>query len=352
MRLEKDDAKIGLLVALALALFVGFLFSRGVSPLLRRTTHVRVGLDSVADLAEGTEVQLQGLRVGQVEAMTLRRSGVLYRFQVTLGLRPDIVLWTGTRAVVVSKPLGSTFVDLQLPPPAQRLQPLAADGELEGGSSPSLGALVEHLDALVMNLDHTLDQARAPFQARGLGVLLEHPRVRTVLTELDGSLRAVQALAGDSRGLVQRGGSSLAALDQALASLDRSLLAVGKLAERGSGDLDTVTDRLDGTLAAVADLAQALRDQAQTLGPDAGASLQSLDRTLRAAEDLLELLKARPSRIVWGRPSARERETAAASAEAARARTAAGRTAPAAPADDPGQAVRPHADPEGPVPAP
>jgi ABC-type transporter Mla subunit MlaD len=285
--------------------------------------------------------------VGQVEAMTLRRSGVLYRFQVTLGLRPDIVLWTGTRAMVVSKPLGSTFVDLQLPPPAERRQQLDPDSELEGGTSPSLGALVDHLDALVVNLDHTLDQARAPFQARGLGVLLDHPRVRQALTDLDGSLRAVQALAGDGRGLVQRGNGSLAALDRALASLDHSLLAVGNLAERGSGDLDTVTDRLAGTLAAVADLAQELRDQVQTLGPDAGASLQSLDRTLRAAEELLELLKARPSRIVWGRPSAKEREAAAARAEAARARTA-----PAAPAADPGQAVRPHADPEGPVPAP
>ena len=70
MRLEKDDAKIGLLVFLTLALFLGFIFQRSLTTLLRKENHVRVRLESAADVAEGTEVQLQGLRGDQAILQT------------------------------------------------------------------------------------------------------------------------------------------------------------------------------------------------------------------------------------------------------------------------------------------
>jgi hypothetical protein len=65
-------------------------------------------------------------------------------------------------------------------------------------------------------------------------------------------------------------------------------------------------------------LGKELRAVVQQAGPSGGESLKSLDRTLRSTEELLELLKAKPNRLVWGKPSQAERDAAAQKVEAAR----------------------------------
>jgi len=52
--------------------------------------------------------------------------------------------------------------------------------------------------------------------------------------------------------------------------------------------------------------------------PELAQSLKSLRRSLASVEELLELLKAKPSRAVWGTPSQAEREQAKKSLEAAK----------------------------------
>ena len=318
MRLEKDDAKIGLLVFLTLALFVGFIFQRSLTTIFKKESHVQVRLESAADVAEGTEVQLQGLRVGQVEKVQLQRDQVQYHFLVDLGLRTDIVLWQGTRVLVVAKPLGGSFLDLQLPPPAQRLEPLAPDSVLPGASGPSLATLVEHIDALVSNLDLGVDELRGQFQAKGAGAILDHPRVREVFVNLNQALKSFQQLAEDSRRLVQQGGGSVQGLDRAMATLQQVIDQVQALLGSHGEDLDAIVVRLAGTLKEMEGLGRELRGVVQQAGPDAGESLKSLDRTLRATENLLELLKAKPNRLVWGKPSQAEQEAAEKKVEEAR----------------------------------
>ena len=318
MRLEKDDAKIGLLVFLTLALFVGFIFQRSLTTIFKKESHVQVRLESAADVAEGTEVQLQGLRVGQVEKVQLQRDQVQYHFLVDLGLRTDIVLWQGTRVLVVAKPLGGSFLDLQLPPPAQRLEPLAPDSVLPGASGPSLATLVEHIDALVSNLDLGVDELRGQFQEKGAGAILDHPRVREVFVNLNQALKSFQQLAEDSRRLVQQGGGSVQGLDRAMATLQQVIDQVQALLGSHGEDLDAIVVRLAGTLKEMEGLGRELRGVVQQAGPDAGESLKSLDRTLRATENLLELLKAKPNRLVWGKPSQAEQEAAEKRVEEAR----------------------------------
>jgi hypothetical protein len=50
--------------------------------------------------------------------------------------------------------------------------------------------------------------------------------------------------------------------------------------------------------------------------PELEQSLKSLRRSLASVEELLELLKQKPSRVVWGTPSETEREKAKKSVEA------------------------------------
>ena len=318
MRLEKDDAKIGLLVFLTLALFVGFIFQRSLTTLLKKVERVRVRLDSAPDVAEGTEVQLQGQKIGQVEQVELRRNGVEYRFLVTLGLRSDIMLWEGTRALLVSKPLGGSFVDLQLPPPAERRQVLGPDSILAGATGPSLTSLVDDLDTLVLNLDLSVNELRNHLREKGLGAILDHPQVHQALVSLNASLQSFQHLAQDGRGLVRQGGTTLESANRTLASLDRSIQQIQALLDHHSGDLDALAVNLTGTLNEIQGLARELRGLVQQAGPDGSESLKSLDRTLRSTEELLELLKAKPNRLVWGKPTPAERDAAASKVEEAR----------------------------------
>ena len=109
MRFERDDAKVGLLVLAALALFISLALHRTLRVALNREVVHKVRLENVADLPVGTEVQLGGLRVGQVKAIEMERRGVEYRFVATLGLRPDIVLWRGTKGVVNSRIMGQSY---------------------------------------------------------------------------------------------------------------------------------------------------------------------------------------------------------------------------------------------------
>ena len=318
MRLEKDDAKIGLLVFLTLALFVGFIFQRSLATIFRKESHLQVRLESASDVQVGTEVQLQGLRVGQVEKIRLQRDRVQYHFLADLGLRTDIVLWEGTRVRVVAKPLGGSFLDLQLPPPAERREILAADTVLEGAAGPSLATLVEDIDALVGNINRGVDELRGQLQAKGLGAVLDHPQVREVFLNLNQSLKGFQQLAEDSRKLVQQGGGSMKILDRALATLQQCIDQIQALLGSRQGDLDAIVVHLAGTLKEMEGLSQELRAVVRQAGPDGGESLKSLDRTLRSTEELLELLKTRPNRVVWGKPTQAERDAAAQKVEAAR----------------------------------
>jgi ABC-type transporter Mla subunit MlaD len=318
MKLERDDAKIGLLVFLALAVFAGFIFHRGLSAALRKEARYRVALESASDLSEGTEVQLQGLRVGQVKDVRLQRDGVNYRFLATLGLRTDILLWQGTRAVVVARPLGGAFVDLQLPDPALRIAALSEGATLLGGSGPSLATLVEDASHLVANLDGALAETRAQFKVKGAGVVLDHPPVAKLLADLDQALAEYRLLAARARALADHGQTSLDAADRNLAKLDRSLTTVQDLLGRHEADLDTALTHLAGTLTESEALAREARALLARGGPEAEEVLRALDRNLKSSEELLELLKAKPNRVVWGKPSPAEREAAAKRVQEAR----------------------------------
>jgi ABC-type transporter Mla subunit MlaD len=318
MRLEKDDAKIGLLVFLTLALFVGFIFQRSLATIFRKESHVQVRLESASDVQAGTEVQLQGLRVGQVEKVRLQRDRVQYHFLADLGLRTDIVLWEGTRVLVIAKPLGGSFLDLQLPPPSERREILAADTVLEGATGPSLASLVEDIDGLVGNVNRGVDELRGQLQTKGLGAVLDHPQVRQVFLNLNQSLTSFQRLAEDGRDLIRQGGGSMKNLDRALATLQQCIDQVQALLSGRRNDLDAIVVHLGGTLKEMEGLSQELRAVVKQVGPDGGESLKSLDRTLRSTEELLELLKAKPNRVVWGKPTQAERDAAAQKIEAAR----------------------------------
>lgn len=316
MRFERDDAKIGLLVLAAVTVFVALLFHRSLTAVVKKENIVKVRLENVSGLEVGTEVQLQGHRVGQVNEIVLRREGEAYVFLATLGLNPEIVLWKGTIAVVSSKGLGSAYIDLDLPPLENRRSLLEADATLLSETGASLGTLITEVQSFVQNLNGTLGDLNTHFREKGLSSVLEHPSVRRALIDLDATLVEFRKVALHSDALIQQGEEPLKALDRSLASLEKSATMIEHLLANRSGDIDQSIASLASVLKELQGLSTELRGLLKGSGPEVEQSLRSLRRNLQSTEELLEILKAKPSRVLWGTPSAAEKEAARTRAEA------------------------------------
>jgi ABC-type transporter Mla subunit MlaD len=151
---------------------------------------------------------------------------------------------------------------------------------------------------------------------QGLGDLLDHPSVAQALHSLDATLREFQALARDGRGLAAHADRSMGGADRALADLEKSLALTRGLLEQRRPELDRIVVSLASTLQQMDGLLAQYRTEEK---PEVDASLKALRRSLESAEELLQLLKQKPSRALWGTPGEAERERAKKAAEAARA---------------------------------
>jgi ABC-type transporter Mla subunit MlaD len=315
MNFEKQDARLGLLVLAALALFLGLVAYKNAGAVTERTYPLVVRLDQMEGLAPGTDVQLKGYRVGSVQKVEMRQTGKDYHFLARINLREDIQLWRGTRASLAPKGVGSVMLDLKLPELADRTVPLAAGEEIPGDSGVSIAGVLERADHLMASLQAGVDGLRRRIEQKGLGDVLDHPSVRQSLHSLDATLREFQALAQESRGLVGHADRSMGGADKALASLDQSLGTVRNLLEKRGPEIDQILLSLAATLKQ----AEAFMGRfAAQDHPELAQSLKSLRRSLASVEELLELLKQKPNRVVWGTPSEAEREKARKSLEAAK----------------------------------
>ena len=313
MKFEKQDARLGLLVLVALALFLGLVAYKNAGAVTERTYPLVVRLDEMEGLAPGTDVQLKGYRVGAVERVDMRQEGKDYTFLARIAVREDIKLWRGTRANLAPKGVGSVMLDLRLPALEERSVLLVAGDEIPGDTGVSIGGVLERADHLMASLNAGVDGLRARIEKKGLGDVLDHPSVRQALQSLDGTLREFQALAKDSRGLVGHADHSMGEADKALASLDQSLTTVRALMEKRGPELDQILVNLAATLKQ----AEAFMGRFNAEGyPEMEQSLKSLRRSLASVEELLAILKQKPNRVVWGTPSDAERERARKALEA------------------------------------
>ena len=307
MNFEKQDARLGLLVLGALALFLALVAYKNAGAVTERSYPLVVRLEQMEGLAPGTDVQLKGFRVGSVERVDMRLEGKVYHFLARIAVREDIRLWRGTRANLAPKGVGSVMLDLRLPEVAERQVLLVAGDEIPGDSGVSIAGVLERIDRLMASLQAGVDGLRERLERKGLGDVLEHPSVRQALQSLDGTLKEFQALAKESRGLVGHADRSMGEADKALVALDQSLTTVRQLMEKRGPELDQILVSLASTLKQADAFMSRFTAQDH---PELEQSLKSLRRSLASVEELLELLKQKPSRVVWGTPSEAEREKA------------------------------------------
>ncbi|HEX9082087.1 MAG TPA: MlaD family protein [Holophagaceae bacterium] len=307
MNFEKQDVRLGLFVLVALGLFLGLLVFKNARAVVQKTYPLRVRLDSMEGLAPGSEVDLKGYPIGSVDQIEMRQEGVEYHFLATLSIRADIRLWKGTRALVASKGLGSGFLDLQLPDPAERKVVLAPGDQIPGDQGVSIGGVLDKADRLLDTLNGSVEELRDRIRTHGLGDVLDHPSVKQALQALNTTLQEFQALAKEGRGLVGHADRSMGEADKAIADLDASLAVTRGLLETRKPELDRIVVSLASTLQQADALLSQFRAEDQ---PELEASLKTLRRSLDSVEELLQILKQKPSRVVWGTPSEAERARA------------------------------------------
>lgn len=156
-----NAARVGLFVTVFIGLLIGAYAVLGRSLFNAATTRYFADFNDVAGVTPGTRVLLAGVKVGQVEAVTLTDSRTA---RLTLAVNPDVKLPGGTRAVINSSLIG--FGD----------QPVL----LEPGTSPNaLGK-----DAVIPGL-----------KAGPLDNIL--PGSQTAVEEVTAILKEVRSLIGD-----------------------------------------------------------------------------------------------------------------------------------------------------------
>ena len=103
--------------------------------------------------------------------------------------------------------------------------------------------------------------------------------------------------------------------DKALVTLEQSLTTVRALLDKRGPELDQILVSLAATLKQAETFMGRFAAEDQ---PELEQTLHSLRRSLASVEELLQLLKQKPSRAVWGTPSEAERDKARQAIEAAR----------------------------------
>lgn len=294
MIVNRQDARLGLFVLGAAALFIALLVYTSAPKVVASTRPLAVRLDQLQGVQVGTPVLLQGFQVGQVDQVDLKRDGTAYYFIADASLRKDITLWQGTKAVVVGQGLSGSALSLSLP--ENRGTELAAGAEIPGEPGSSLDTVIAKADKLMDDLDGSVNDLRAQFKAKGAGVLLDHPAVAKALKDLDATIRSYQ-------GLAVQGQKTVAGLDPALNDLQASLHQVRTLLDTRSGDLDATLKNLSSLTQRMDSLSAALDEAVRADQPQLEGTLQRVQALTKSLQELVELLKQKPHWVVWGTPS-------------------------------------------------
>jgi phospholipid/cholesterol/gamma-HCH transport system substrate-binding protein len=269
-------ARVGLLVAVALAVLAGFVLtlSSRTSLFSGRTRYV-ARFSSIQGLAEGAEVRYIGVPVGTVESVELAPEPASSDVVVHLALRDHVASRIDGEVVAeirTNGPLGDKLIELRRPavPPGE---PLPEGSEIATKAPPDIfgagGDLLENVRSISASLDTITGRLVAGEGVVGR-LLKDKEYGDRVLTDLEVTIAEVREIvdaAKDGRNLL---GTLLS--DERLAtdvqgSIQRSLASLESISrriERGEGALGQLT-RDDSELSrAVSDLSVAAKNFRET----------------------------------------------------------------------------------------
>lgn len=319
--MKRHALLIGAFLATSVAVIVaGILWLSGGSLFETRTEAIIYFPSGVRGLYVGAPVTFRGVPVGEVQTIGVEMNPqtLAARIPVLVTLRPQDLrliddgkqrrrialpelVQRGLRARLVAQSLvtGQKLIDLDFVP--QSPATLVGDG-----SPPEIPAVKSQFDALLE-------------QAGDLPVRDMVNELRSVVKEVDKTLRSARAVLDASQGQVQTTGEQarqmLVASQTAVAELQRSttatLQSVQQLSERARETVNQAGPELTATLRSArqaTEAAQAALQEVQavtaaggTVRADLESSLRDLSAAARSLRDWSELVSERPNAVIFGR---------------------------------------------------
>jgi paraquat-inducible protein B len=319
--MKRHALLIGAFLATSVAVIVtGILWLSGGSLFETRTEAIIYFPSGVRGLYVGAPVTFRGVPVGEVQTIGVEMNPqtLAARIPVLVTLRPQDLrliddgkrrrpialpelVQRGLRARLVAQSLvtGQKLIDLDFVP--QSPATLLGDG-----SPPEIPTAKNQFDALLE-------------QAGDLPVRDMVNELRSVVKEVDKTLRSARAVLDASQGQVQATGEQarqmLAASQTAVTELQRStattLHSVQQLSERARETVNQAGPELTATLRSArqaTEAAQAALQEVQavtaaggTVRADLESSLRDLSAAARSLRDWSELVSDRPNAVIFGR---------------------------------------------------
>ncbi len=276
----KPEARVGLVVLLALLLLGSLAFFLGRVPFLERGYELTVIFETAEGLAPGTPVRLAGVPVGEVRALRLTPD---HRAAVRVRIRPEVRIPVGSRFQVLSSTLlGNRYLAIL---PSDRTDVLPPGAVVVGERAVTVEDLYRRIDALAQDLQAAVRDVRGLARSAGEVVrgleetvrsvqrTLAHPRLQASL------LRAAEHLEDAAR-----------SVDRTARSIEVTAQAVGREVTRTARALQIFAEDLRTSAAEV----RALTEEVTARGETAGrirrtvASVEETAATLRRTASVVE----------------------------------------------------------------
>lgn len=293
------ETKVGLLALIAgVILYVGFNYLKGID-FFDPTTTYYVVYDRVDGLTVSNQVQINGMSVGRVAAVTILqdRSNQLL---VTLDIQDDIKLGKGTIAQLSDNGLlGGKKIDLLVAFTEPKLN--EGDTLLAKRESGMTEMLMEKASPVMQGLDSTLANInRLVKEYQGMSV-----EVRKIMTNTADASGQANSILAENRGKITEITANINKLTAQLIEAEKSIRPlVGKMNTFADSlnamQLASTVKNANRSLESLQKTMQAIEQGQGSLGKlVATDSLHTnLNRTLVSLDSLFIDLKARPKRYV------------------------------------------------------
>jgi phospholipid/cholesterol/gamma-HCH transport system substrate-binding protein len=245
-----NEARIGLVVLLAVVIFIGgTLFLRGVD-LRSKQYSLRVYYQNVNGLNTGDLVTVAGLAIGRVESMALVGS----RIEVDLSIQTKVHLPRDSRATIKSETImGGKFVEIS---PGSSLHMLADDDTLAGAYEADLSELTATLAPISSNVLGILENINSTFDEP------TRNRIQRIVADLGRSSARLEQVIRTEGSRADDAFRDFAVFSRDLARVARTL---DTIAQTQRGNIDTGMISLRRTASKLDRVSDALQDATESL---------------------------------------------------------------------------------------
>jgi phospholipid/cholesterol/gamma-HCH transport system substrate-binding protein len=294
LRLRHSDEAVGLLVVIAVAVFLGAILQAGVLRDWLRpqsTLIVLLPAEGVAGLSAGAEAEVLGTRAGTVRRVVIEpdrriRAEVLLDDQARVFIRRDSVATIRRRFGIA----GASFLDISRGSGAELDWDFAViEAVSERAPTETVGALLDDVRARVIPIVEDLGRIVTALATTTERLATGEGTVGRLLTD-DTIARQAEGIMGDARDVIARLEGTFSAIERA----SREVQEIATAAASPQSGIPALIRRAEATLAT---LQQASRDLAR-----ATPRLPAITRNVEQATDPI------PALILQTQTTARELE--------------------------------------------